>query len=101
MCKGSLPPPARGPRQRGQVGLWVFHVEMHYEWKNFLHVPQSYKDSVSFSISEKHITQSVSSLRSISLESVALFYILLFNLEVNWSSNNLYAFFEIVFLSLK
>lgn len=90
-CKGSLSSWASFPRQRGHVGLCDFQALMHSEWKYFLQVPHSYKCSVSFSISQKQITQVVSSLRSISLEFVSVFYSRLFNLLNSCSSKDLNA----------
>lgn len=77
---GSFPPlpPARGPLHRGQEGLWFFQADMHWAWKYFLQVEQSYRGSVFLSISPKHMTQSVSSLRSISFASFEGFSNLLF-----------------------
>lgn len=74
--KGSLTPLLqRVPLHSGQVGLWFFHASMQMTWKYFLQVEQSYNFSFSLSISVKHIVQSVSSFRSISLLSFPFSFI--------------------------
>lgn len=79
MANGSSPPvfiivATNEPLHNGQDGLWDFQAVMHWEWKYFLQVEQSYNGSVYLSIYVKQITQSVSSFKSISFESLlALF----------------------------
>lgn len=67
------------PLHKGHVGLLAFQAKIHWEWKYFLHVEQSSRAYSYLFIYEKHITQSVSSFKSIYFASFVGFYNLLFN----------------------